>query len=165
MFPGASHFLPKGVARLLDSQFRLLREDMLSPIRGGITNFLRFLTDSKSNDFKLRKFQERGGRYKYESGQENGDLYVYSNARFSEITVDKRRGFSCRISFTGPKNTGRTERERIFYWQRSKKLMNGNLVCFLWPTENDSTNHNNHNNVPNATQYSLFFGKRRESIG
>ncbi len=55
--------------------------------------------------------------------------------------------------------------EPNFYLQRSKKLMNGNLVCFLWPTENDSTNHNNHNNVPNATQYSLFFGKRRESIG
>ncbi|CAG8640251.1 1615_t:CDS:10 [Funneliformis mosseae] len=154
--PGAPHFLPEGPARLLDSQFRLFREDMLSPIRGGITNFLQFLAE-KQNNSQIKKFREVGGRYRYNSGQDNGDLYIYPNVRFAGITVDKRRGFSCRIAFTGPKNVGRTKGDRIVYWQRSKKLMNGNLVCLLWPTENTAL-VNNKNNIPNATQYSLFFG-------
>ncbi|PKY19708.1 hypothetical protein RhiirB3_407251, partial [Rhizophagus irregularis] len=38
--PDTPHFLPDGAAKLLDTQFRLLREDMLNPIRGGLSNFL-----------------------------------------------------------------------------------------------------------------------------
>src|SRR5262249_30639780 len=138
--PGAPHFLPEGSARLLDSQFRLLREDMLNPLRVGIVSFLHFLADPKRNNSQLRKYQEIGGKYR----QDNGDLYIYPGARFVGITVDKRRGFSCRIAFTAPKNAGKNVEERTRYWKKhSKKLMNGNLVCVLFPT---------------GGQYSLFFG-------
>src|SRR4051794_23337403 len=150
--PGAPHFLPEGAERLLDSQFRLLREDMLNPIRGGIISLLQFLADSShNNDARLRKYKEIGGKYKFEYGQDNGDLFIYANAHFVGITVDKRRGFSCQVAFTAPRNVGRSKRDRISYWQRSKKLKNGTLVCLLWPTE-DTIPVNNNNKTP---QYSL----------
>ncbi|RIB01467.1 hypothetical protein C2G38_2127553, partial [Gigaspora rosea] len=38
------HYLPKGARRLLDTQFRLLREDMMCPIRLGIENFIKFIS-------------------------------------------------------------------------------------------------------------------------
>jgi hypothetical protein len=141
---GAPHFLPEGAARLLDSQFRLLREDMLNPLRVGIRSFLQFLADPKRNNYKLKKYQEKGGKYR----QDNGDLYIYPKARFVRISVDKRRGFSCRIAFTAPTNSGKNVKERTLYWKKhSKKLMNGNLVCLLLPTEDTI-----------LSKYLLFFG-------
>jgi hypothetical protein len=52
------HFLPDGPARLLDTQFRLLREDLLNPIRGGLSNLLTALSQehtSSDSDAKLSK--------------------------------------------------------------------------------------------------------------
>ncbi|GES78947.1 P-loop containing nucleoside triphosphate hydrolase protein [Rhizophagus clarus] len=142
--PEAPHFLPEGTERLLDSQFRLLREDMLQPLRVGINSFLQFLADPKRNNNKLKKYQEKGGKYR----QDNGDLYIYPRARFVGISVDKRRGFSCRIAFAAPTNSGKNVKERTLYWKKhSKKLMNGNLVCLLLPKENTI-----------SSKYSLFFG-------
>ncbi|CAB5368199.1 unnamed protein product [Rhizophagus irregularis] len=142
--PGAPHFLPEGITRLLDSQFRLLREDMLHPLRMGINSFLQFLADPNRNNKILRKYQEKGGKYR----QDNGDLYIYPRARFVRISVDKRRGFSCRIAFSAPTNSGKNVKERTLYWKKhSKKLMNGNLVCLLLPTEETI-----------SQKYSLFFG-------
>lgn len=142
--PGAPHFLPEGIARLLDSQFRLLREDMLHPLRMGINSFLQFLADPNRNNKILRKYQEKGGKYR----QDNGDLFIYPRARFVRISVDKRRGFSCRIAFPAPTNSGKNVKERTLYWKKhSKKLMNGNLVCLLLPTEETI-----------SQKYSLFFG-------
>ncbi|CAG8513757.1 2001_t:CDS:2 [Scutellospora calospora] len=87
------HYLLKGAERLLDTQFRLLREDMLCPIYLGIVNFIKFYTESAKNDAKIRRLQERGGRHKYDglNGTDGSDL---------QIKVDKRRGFSCRMEFT-----------------------------------------------------------------
>ncbi len=44
VLPDAPHFLPDGAARLLDTQFRLLRENILNPIHEGIQNFLAALS-------------------------------------------------------------------------------------------------------------------------
>ncbi|POG65784.1 hypothetical protein GLOIN_2v1663173, partial [Rhizophagus irregularis DAOM 181602=DAOM 197198] len=94
------HFLPDGPARLLDTQFRLLREDLLNPIRGGLSNLLTALLQeyhSSTNDIKLskelKKIQDGGGRFSYNNGvNENGDLQVYTNIRFANIICDKRKG-------------------------------------------------------------------------
>ena len=43
------HFLPDGMARLLYTQFRLLREDLLNPIRSGLSNLLTALLQFTNN--------------------------------------------------------------------------------------------------------------------
>ncbi|CAG8665908.1 19931_t:CDS:10, partial [Gigaspora rosea] len=128
------HYLPKGAERLLDSQFRLLREDMLCPIRIVIENFIKFISESAKNKAKIKRLQEHGGRHKYESkeGMEGGDLNVYANVHFSVVKVENRR------------------EDRLQYWDKSKKLLTGSLVCLLWPSENSSPN--------DGLQFSLFFG-------
>ncbi|CAG8719623.1 4995_t:CDS:10, partial [Gigaspora margarita] len=145
------HYLPKGARRLFDTQFRLLREDMMCPIRLGIENFIKFISESAKNKAKIKKLQEHGGRHKYENkeGMDGGDLNVYANVHFSDVKVDQKRGFSCRMGFTQPpmrRNSGNRQQ----YWNKSGKLMNGSLVCLLWPSENRSPN--------NDLQFSLFFG-------
>ncbi|CAG8532918.1 23815_t:CDS:10 [Gigaspora margarita] len=150
----AMHYLPKGAERLLDTQFRLLREDMLCPIRIGIENFIKFISESAKNKAKIKKLQEHGGRHKYENkeGMEGGDLNVYANVHFSVVKVDKRRGFYCRLGFTQPPMRCHSESKegRLQYWDKSRKLLTGSLVCLLWPSENSSLN--------NGLQFSLFFG-------
>ncbi|CAG8526836.1 2633_t:CDS:10, partial [Gigaspora rosea] len=137
------HYLPKGANRLLDTQFRLLREDMMCPIRLG------------ENNAKIKKLRERGGRHKYDNsvdGTNGSDLNVYANVQFSEIKVDKRRGFSCRMEFTQPpmRRYSENKQSRLQYWNKSRKLMNGSLVCLLWPSENESSDSD--------PQFTLFFG-------
>ena len=92
----------------------------------------------------LRKYKEIGGKYKFDNGQDNGDLFIYPKARFVGIAVDKRRGFSCRVAFAAPKNIGKSVKERTLYWKKhSKKLMNGTLICLLWPEDTILVNKNN----------------------
>ncbi|CAG8485643.1 8192_t:CDS:10 [Ambispora leptoticha] len=131
--PNLPHFLPAGIERLLDTNFRLLREDMLNPIRLGIKNFLEYLSKNEKKEGKKSRFEN--GRFKYDTGMDNGDLIVYSNVRFIDIIVDHRRGFSTRVSFAAPKIRGaKSKRDRKEYWSKAKKLMNGSMVCLLWPT-------------------------------
>ncbi|CAB4484431.1 unnamed protein product [Rhizophagus irregularis] len=167
------HFLPDGPARLLDTQFRLLREDLLNPIRGGLSNLLTALLQeyhSSTNDIKLskelKKIQDGGGRFSYNNGvNENGDLQVYTNIRFANIICDKRKGFACTIRFTPPRISAKNARGRREYWERSKRLLTGSLITLILPNPNpkkvdsdDSTNNNINTSISNFDFYSLYFG-------
>ncbi|CAG8821963.1 9144_t:CDS:1, partial [Racocetra fulgida] len=106
----------------------------------------------------IKRLRERGGRHKYDNsmdGTNGSDLNVYANVRFSEIKVDKRRGFSCRMEFTQPPMRRHSENKnsRLQYWNKSRKLMNGSLICLLWPSDNNSSD-----NADNGPQFSLYFG-------
>ncbi|GBB94408.1 hypothetical protein RclHR1_02350007 [Rhizophagus clarus] len=147
--PDAPHFLPDGAARLLDTQFRLLREDMLSPIRVGLSNFMTELSQNWSKE--LRKIQEEGGRY----SENDSDLYVYPYIQFVNIICDRRKGFACTIRFTPPKIRGaKDESDRKEYWEKSKRLLTGNLVILLLPSIRAQLN----NLTNNEGLYSVYFG-------
>ncbi|RIA80711.1 hypothetical protein C1645_866307 [Glomus cerebriforme] len=163
--PDAPHFLPSGVNRLLDTQFRLLREDILNPIRGGISSFLAALlqdhTDINTNlSRELEKIKNGGGKFRYNNGMnDNGDLNVYTNIQFVEIVCD-RRGFFCTIKFTPPKlRSARDFESRKAYWKTSKNLIVGSLVTFILPNLNSNFRQASSNNtVNNFDLYSLYFG-------
>ncbi|CAG8568516.1 1267_t:CDS:10 [Funneliformis mosseae] len=149
VLPDTLHFLPDGAERLLDTQFRLLREDMLNPIREGIKNFLYALSDNntgvnRGNDDKsakeLMKIQKDGGKFKYE----NGDIQIYVRIQFVEIVCDRRNGLVCTLRFDPKYRKAKNEKERKEFWEKSKRLMNGSLVCLLLPKSNKG--------------YSLYFG-------
>jgi hypothetical protein len=161
----SKHFLPDGAARLLDSQFRLLREDLLNPIRNGLSNLMTALLQehiSSNSDAKLskelKKIQERGGRFSYNNGvNENGDLQVYTNIQFANISCDRRKGFACTIRFTPPRSSAKDAKARREYWEKSKRLITGSLVTIILPNPNPKK-VNSKTTVSNSDLYSLYFG-------
>ncbi|CAH1761849.1 12644_t:CDS:10 [Entrophospora sp. SA101] len=163
----AQHWLPHGPERLLDIRFRLLREDMLSPLRNGICSFVNTLNEfTKNNDARLKRFRENG-RFKDENNKiDSGDLHLYNDIKFTNINVDKKRGLLCKVAFQQPRmRSARTEKDRQQYWEKSQKLMNGSLVCLIWPMDdvtmlNRVTTRINEidNQEPVNNKYELFFG-------
>ena len=87
----------------LDVHFKLLREDMIRPIRQGVNNFF-------NNDKEFKK-----------------DLYVYSNVRMLETRCDDRQGVLYEISF---RPDGIRDISRI-RWDRSKRLVFGTLLLIF----------------------------------
>ncbi|RHZ73529.1 hypothetical protein Glove_230g154 [Diversispora epigaea] len=154
------HHLPKGAARLLDRQFRLLREEMLNAFRTSINGFLTLIGKPNQNRVKIENCKKGVGKYRCEKSG-GGDLSVYPNIHFTEVITDNRNGFFFRVAFTPPSTRmpTRTVQDRENYWKNSKKLGNGNLVCLLWP--------NNYVGNSISSKYSLYFGTivhRDESI-
>ncbi|KAJ3289717.1 hypothetical protein HK104_007279 [Borealophlyctis nickersoniae] len=132
--PGASvkapHHLPLGPARHLDSQFRLLREDMIHPIREGITNLLRTLNEQPG--------QVKGnGKFRANGSGDAADLHIYRHVSVAGVGVDKRDGVMIDVRFDPPEYGKRfkDEKGRVEFWKRSKRLMHGGLVCVLWRKE------------------------------
>ncbi len=69
------------MARLLYTQFRLLREDLLNPIRSGLSNLLTALLQF-TNNIKLyktlKKLKDEGVRFAYNNGSnESGFTSIY----------------------------------------------------------------------------------------
>ncbi|GES84016.1 P-loop containing nucleoside triphosphate hydrolase protein [Rhizophagus clarus] len=139
------HSLPNGAARLLDRQFRLLREDMLNPIRGGISNFLALLSRnyyfSLNNNNRLSDELKNvliKGKFTYDRGinHENGDLHVYADIRFAKVDCDRRNGLFCTLKFNPKINNSINGKRGSGYWKKSKRLLPGNLVALLLPNPN-----------------------------
>ncbi|CAJ0632344.1 8648_t:CDS:10 [Entrophospora sp. SA101] len=97
------------------------------------------------NQTKIREYYNDGGKFNHNGG----GLYVYSNIKFENISVDRRCGFLLKVSFK--QRHMRSSYDRRLYWRNSKKLMNGSLICLLLPPANDKSQKVN-------DQYSFFFG-------
>ena len=114
--PGEVRFRPKrslrslvkkgaypDVETFLDVHFKLLREDMIRPIRQGVNNFF-------NNDEEFKK-----------------DLYVYSNVRMLETRCDERQGVLYEVSFRPDGIRDIT----CIRWDRSKRLIFGTLLLIF----------------------------------
>ncbi|GBB94416.1 hypothetical protein RclHR1_02350015 [Rhizophagus clarus] len=159
------HFLPNGAARLLDTQFRLLREDLLNPIRGGLSNLLTALLQERSSNSdvklskELKKVQDLGGRFSYNDGSnENSDLQVYTNVQFANITSGLRKGFACTLRFTPPRISAKGVKGRREFWERSKRLLNNSLVAVILPNPNPQKTDPDTTSISNSDLYLLYFG-------
>jgi hypothetical protein len=165
------HSLQNGAARLLDRQFRLLREDMLKPIRGGISKFLDVLlrnhyfnldTDDKLTS-ELKDVLNKG-KFTYnnsmDSMNDNGDLYVYAGMKFTNIGCDRRNGLFCTLKFASTHNP-KNARKKKEYWRNGKKLKTSNLVALLLPNPNfEQIQPDIYGNISSndSELYSLYFG-------
>jgi hypothetical protein len=160
------HSLQNGAARLLDRQFRLLREDMLNPIRGGISNFLAVL--SRNYYFSLNKINNNKltnelkdtlnkGKFTYDKGlnHDNGDIHVYADIKFASVGCDRRNGLYCTLKFTPRINNSTNARRGSGYWKNSKRLLPGNLVALLLPNPNFKQAQSNSKDFD---LYSIYFG-------
>ncbi|KAF9968941.1 hypothetical protein BGZ73_009007, partial [Actinomortierella ambigua] len=132
--PGAPHHLPPGWARLLDTHFRLNREDMIDQLRRGVNTFIEAWRnvgpDRRGALLSRRELRQILG--------EDVAVYAYDNVEFLGTNAARNLNGTIKIAFDQPsvlKNQSKDQRE--VFWQRSKRrLMTGSLVCFIFP-END----------------------------
>ncbi|KAF8332045.1 uncharacterized protein EI90DRAFT_3056359 [Cantharellus anzutake] len=130
--PNAPHHYPDhSMARLLDIQFRLLREELIAPLRDAVQLLEGDFNSPKFLDTPLGTLvQNLGGFYKGYINRESIIFPVYTDI-----------GLAASIIFNTPPGRARAEdaATRASYWEHSSKrrLMPGALVALLWKTSSD----------------------------
>ncbi|KAG0223692.1 hypothetical protein BGW41_005428 [Actinomortierella wolfii] len=135
---GAPHHLQPGWARLLDTHFRLNREDMIDQLRQGILAFTDAMSKTSPDEYsKLLNRKELREILGFDV-----NLYVYGNVEFLGTDTSRSRQGMIRVSFDQPASiNGEPEKKQAIFWERSKRrLMQGSLVCFIYPTRGPDAN-------------------------
>ncbi|QRV86468.1 Zinc finger, NF-X1-type [Ceratobasidium sp. AG-Ba] len=137
--PGAPHqHAAEDVQRLLDIQFRLLREELVAPIRSAIQLLSDDLAQPGRTKTQLGDIMKAGGgRYRgqVDAGQDSVIFSVFTNVTFGPFTVD-RRGCSVGLFMDTPPGADARHKDaknRISYWETAskKRLAQGGLVALL----------------------------------
>ncbi|KEP50889.1 NFX1-type zinc finger protein [Rhizoctonia solani 123E] len=145
-FPGAPHFFEETNAqRLLDIQFRLLREELIAPIRMAIQLIVSDLNSPPETETETRLSQiikANGGRYSAQTNNQDSVIFsVFTNVSFegganAEPLELNNRGSSVGIQFDAPPGKARSKQAatREAYWEQvsKKRLMQGGLVALIW---------------------------------
>ncbi|KAH7335664.1 hypothetical protein B0J17DRAFT_769497 [Rhizoctonia solani] len=134
----APHFHePRSVDRLLDIQFRLLREELTSPIRLAVQLIAEDLKKSKPGQTTLSKLLiAKGGRYAAPAtAQESVMFSVFTGVEFKPLQLSNR-GISAGIEFDTPPGKARSDKPgaRMEYWEQvtKKRLSQDGLVALIW---------------------------------
>ncbi|KIM23243.1 hypothetical protein M408DRAFT_264970, partial [Serendipita vermifera MAFF 305830] len=139
--PGAPHHLgTDSMERLLDIQFRLLREELLAPLRMAIQMIITDLRNPSRNTLLQSIMDHRGGRYIAQISQVDSTMVnLYTSVNPLRIATDKR-GISVELSMDTPPGSARVKSagRRAEYWRAvsRKRLMQGGLVGLLWKQAN-----------------------------
>ncbi|KAJ1299739.1 hypothetical protein OPQ81_007327 [Rhizoctonia solani] len=136
----APHFYdPRSVERLLDIQFRLLREELTSPMCLAVQLIVEDLRKSKSGVSVLsQKLSGRAGLYIGPANARDSIRFgVFIGVTFQSLQLG-RRGISAGIEFDTPTGKARSENPavRAGFWQQvsQKRLMQDGLVALIWKT-------------------------------
>ncbi|KAK0475781.1 hypothetical protein IW261DRAFT_1552397 [Armillaria novae-zelandiae] len=136
------HLVPNSMERHLDIQFRLLREELVAPIRASISA-IQLDFDAMQAPASRRAAQpiqlevllkKNGGQYRT-SGYNSTMFHVYTNAEYSPLQAERRgftvglvvdTAFSDRARHSDPKI-------RKEFWERagSRRLSAGSLVALI----------------------------------
>ncbi|PQE31568.1 nf-x1 finger and helicase domain protein [Rutstroemia sp. NJR-2017a WRK4] len=110
----------RGLAGLLDRQFRLLREDTVGQLRDAVREEVTRLRHPNHNvPTKLQ-------------GQQGVRKLIYHNVLLSRICVDSRRGLQIVAEFDQPLQLkNKSVKQREDWWKGSKLLQVDSLVCFV----------------------------------
>ncbi|KAL0575353.1 hypothetical protein V5O48_006604, partial [Marasmius crinis-equi] len=139
--PGAPHHCPEGsMERHLDIQFRLLREELIAPIRDSIgilqmdfstMSTARRRAGPKSPTKIEQLIQNHGGVYRT-SGHNSLMFQVYAHVEFSPVKAHRRELTVGLIMDAPPGNARSPDRKvREEFWHRTKRLGSGGLICLL----------------------------------
>ncbi|GJE96154.1 NFX1-type zinc finger-containing protein [Phanerochaete sordida] len=139
--PDAPHHLPAySMERHIDVQFRLLREELVAPLRNSAAIIAADLKAMATNAKHGRRPQlehllkSRGGTYKT-SGFDSAFFHIYTGAAFIDATAEKREiTVGVRID-TPPTGAARDKvvRKRLEYWANCRRLNPGSLVLLVVP--------------------------------
>ena len=109
-----------GVSRLLDRQFRLLREDSVGQLRDAVREEV------------TRLERPNRGVPTTQPGQQDIRKLIYHNFRFSRVCVDRRKGLQVEAEFDQPPEIkNKSIKQREDWWKGSKLLQVDSLVCFV----------------------------------
>lgn len=137
-FEAPHHGPRESVERLLDIQYRLLREEGSAPLRTSIqlvrNDILNHLNGESTQLSGL--INRGGGKYRGNVSHEESVMFnVYTNVAFLGLCPD-RRGISAKVSFDTPPGRARAESaaSRTEFWESigGKRLMQGGLVALVW---------------------------------
>ncbi|KAJ4474239.1 hypothetical protein J3R30DRAFT_649522 [Lentinula aciculospora] len=139
------HCRKDSMERLLDIQFRLLREELVAPVRESISviqNDLDTIATRRGRKNTLTQLEEvvarNGGMYRTQ-GRNSVMFQVYSNVQFTPLKAS-RRGFTVGLKIDAPPGGARAAeaKDRQEYWKHagSKRLSSGILVALLLVTNN-----------------------------
>lgn len=110
----------KNANHYLDVQFRLLREDFLKPLRDGVQNLRKIISDAKKKQQhqhqNLLTYNVRSSISKIES------LSTYFDCSIIESVPSDNQGMAYKIRLS-------PDKANSIDWDASKKLMFGSLVC------------------------------------
>ncbi|KAG8751519.1 hypothetical protein FRC14_007810 [Serendipita sp. 396] len=140
--PGAPHHLaPESMERLLDIQFRLLREELVAPLRMTLQSIINDLRAPTKKTLLHAILAKKGGRYTAENGHADSAMAsVYTSANPISIATDKR-GVVIRLLVNAPPGQARDSSafKRAEYWKgiSRKRLMQGGLVGLVWAAQGE----------------------------
>ncbi|KAH7108419.1 P-loop containing nucleoside triphosphate hydrolase protein [Auriculariales sp. MPI-PUGE-AT-0066] len=140
--PSAPHPLPPhSMERLLDVQFRLLREELTASLRVAVQQVLNDLNVRPRHETQLAKLlKNKGGRYR----TEEVIFSIYTGVSFTGMNSGWR-GLSAAVTFDAPPGTARSSSgsARENYWSSgaSKRLMQGGLVAIIFIAGEDIVIH------------------------
>jgi hypothetical protein len=118
--PDQPHFLADPVERHLDTHFRLLRHDVFGELKQALGGLVIAVEDDpgllSNTNLNL------------------GDIraYSYPNAHIRYVSYNHRRGLEAQISFPQlPLLRKKSPSERHTWWEESRRLEEGILLCFV----------------------------------
>jgi len=118
--PDQPHFLADPAARHLDTHFRLLRHDIFGVLKEALGGLL---TAVKNDPALLSNPKLNLG---------DVQVHSYPNAHIRYISYNHRRGFEAQISFPQlPLLRKKLPSERRMWWEESRRLEEGTLLCFV----------------------------------
>jgi hypothetical protein len=118
--PSAPHHLA-GAERLLDVHFRLLREDFLRTLRTGVSAYWQ---ENRGGG------RSRRGRFEFAGGE---SMFVFTSPTVVGIACDVGGGISFEVEFDDVAQNATAPRDkRKRFWERSRRLQAGCLVCLCW---------------------------------
>ncbi|KAF8959737.1 hypothetical protein BDZ97DRAFT_1666780 [Flammula alnicola] len=128
---------PDSMQRLLDIQFRLLREELTAPLRSAVQLVYDDLKSVSSKRTKLTELLlSNGGRYRGLADSQDSLMFnVYTGVRFISLVPDWR-GISTNIFIDTPPGRARSNApgKRAAFWESmsGKRLSQGGLVALIW---------------------------------
>ncbi|KAK0530110.1 hypothetical protein OC835_004123, partial [Tilletia horrida] len=131
-FIGAPHHLDAGSPeQLLDIHFRLLREELVEPLRSSITAVSHELLALEEGPNQLSRLLSQGGG-RFRAGSNCADLQIWGDGflRFAEVTCNDRHGVVIKIAFK------KHQTARAWDFQLERLLNHGALVGVITPTDN-----------------------------
>lgn len=120
----APHFLADGPARLFDIHFRLLREDMLGPIRDAISLVLNNVKPSDPFSKALAPLRR--------SRNPGTQVMFYTTVSIQSASFQKFKGLVFRLRFQQPERIRSLKPyDRINQWKAMHSLESGSLLCLI----------------------------------
>ncbi|KAF8656756.1 hypothetical protein AX16_002435 [Volvariella volvacea WC 439] len=137
-FDGAPHHLPqRTMERHLDVQFRLLREELIAPLRMAIQLVHMDLQDPSGKTKLAEILKKKGGKYRGNLDMQDGVMFnMYTGVVLNSVTTDRRRGITIELYCDAPPGKARNQDPGIreAFWMRmsGKRLMTGGLIALIW---------------------------------